>query len=384
MEELLQRVAEIRGMPASLVKRSAQARADKIGTTLEAVLREWAGDADAGEPASAQPEATEPLSDAPAPPAAPAAPAAPPAKVTTDSLVQLAADAKRMPPKLILSSATARAEHSESTIDEVLADWAGVDLDELRAAADAAPASPEAAAEPEPATAAPPEQDSASAPTSAKEEEPEAAPEVDVIEASAPEADTPSEEAKETPGARSGYPRWLAAAFVLIPLLAIIYILLTPSGPDCGNAGQLLVDPTTGQTVNCDGSAFGLVQADFFAEGEILYVQCAACHSADGSGGAGPAFTGGALLAVFPAGSCAEQIEWTQLGTAGWPDPTYGATNKPVGGFGLMPGFGGRLTDEQVAAVSLFNRVEFGGQPLEQAEIDCGLVGGAATEAASS
>ena len=44
MDELLQRVAELKGMPASLVERSAQARAEKTGTTLEAVLQEWAGE----------------------------------------------------------------------------------------------------------------------------------------------------------------------------------------------------------------------------------------------------------------------------------------------------------------------------------------------------
>ena len=41
------------------------------------------------------------------------------------------------------------------------------------------------------------------------------------------------------------------------------------------------------------------------------------------------------------------------------------------------------LTPEQIAAVSLYERVQFGGQVLEEAELDCGLVegeGGEGTE----
>ena len=40
MDELLQQVAELRGMPASLVERSARARAEKTGATVEEVLQE--------------------------------------------------------------------------------------------------------------------------------------------------------------------------------------------------------------------------------------------------------------------------------------------------------------------------------------------------------
>jgi mono/diheme cytochrome c family protein len=129
----------------------------------------------------------------------------------------------------------------------------------------------------------------------------------------------------------------------------------------------------SGEAVNCDGSAYGTVVVDFFADGAAIYTQCAACHAADGSGGAGPAFSGGALLSTFPAGSCLDQTEWISLGTAGWPDATYGATDKPVGGFGAMPGFAASLTEEQIAEVALYERVQFGGQDLAEAEADCGF-----------
>ena len=375
MDELLQRVAELRGMPASLVERSAQARAEKTGTTLEAVLQEWAGEQQVtgdrsqvtGEEATDDRRQTtdDSLKTSDSAPVDSA-----PTEVTTDHLVQLAAVAKRMPPKLILSSATARAEHSDSTLEAVLADWAGVDLEELRRQADASEPSavssqPSAEAEP-----------SAAEETEAESREPiaeeELKAETEVIEASPAVVEEPTED-EDAPLARGGYPRWLAAAFVLIPLLAVTYILVAPNGPDCGTAGQLSIDPVTGETVNCDGTPYGVSAVDFFAQGEGLYSQCAACHGADGSGPAGPAFAGGAVLATFPAGSCSEQIEWVRVGTAGWPDPTYGATESPVGGAGLMPGFG-TMTDEQLASVSLYERVQFGGQPLEEAEIDCGVV----------
>lgn len=485
MDELLQQVSELRGMPASLVERSAQARADKTGATLEEVLQEWAGEggeADEAQTADAATEAaatdagigtvaeTESTGPSPAEEASPVADAEKPQAVTTDYLVQLAAEAKRMPPRLILSSATARADHSDSTLEEVLADWAGVDLSVLEQQAAAGPAvetppttpdeapdtAPEAqeapAAKPavaagagavagamtmdqlldkvaevkgmpaslakrsaearskktgepveavlaewagvdaadvtaEPADDAAPTVDDAAPIEDASDKDPEedidAGDGIEIIEASADQTTEADGGDESVLGGRGRYPKWLAAAFVLIPLLAIAYILVAPNGPECGTAGQLLVDPVTGETVNCDGSEYGINTVDYFAQGAGLYSQCVACHSADGSGGAGPAFQGGAVLATFPAGSCDTHIEWVRVGTAGWPEPTYGATDKPVGGFGLMPAFSS-MTDEQLASVSLYERVAFGGQSLEEAEVDCGLADEASDDTSST
>ena len=197
-----------------------------------------------------------------------------------------------------------------------------------------------------------------------------------MIEGTAPAESEPQSEPNADEGSRSrGYPAWLAAAFVIIPILAVTYILVTPNGPDCGVAGQLRIDEATGLAVNCDGSEYGSSSVDFLALGSGQYSGCVACHGGNGEGGVGPAFTGGAVLATFPTGTCNEHVEWIRLGTSGWPDDTYGATNKPVGGGGNMPAFG-NLTDEQLAAVALYERVQFGGQPLEEAEADCGLVEG--------
>ena len=463
MDELLKKVAEIRGMPASLVERSAQARADKTGATLEEVLTEWAGGDAAG--SSAAPEeapSPEPAAEA-AVPAEPT-PAEPegaaktvPSEITLDYLITLASDAKRMPPKLIQSSAEARAQHSGTSVESVLAGWAGVDLDELREQAaspateepDPEPVAVEPAApaeEPAPAAAAPvvaaaaataaitldelldkvaeakgmpaslskrsaearakktgepleavlldwaglapdtvvasgaaapaapaAEAEEPSAPAEAPSEPESEATEIEVIEGDAPDP-LPDDAVDEPVGTTSSrYPVWLAAAFVIIPLLAVVYILVAPDGPDCGTGGQLLVDPSTGNAVNCDGSAYGTSVVDNFAEGAAVYAQCVACHSSDGSGGVGPAFSGGAVLATFPSGSCNEHIEWVTLGTGGWPDSTYGATAKPVGGGGVMPQFGSTLDEVSLAQVVLYERVQFGGQDLAEAESDCGL-----------
>lgn len=468
MEELLNQVAEIRGMPASLVKRSAEARAEKEGMTLEAVLAEWAGVEVSAEHVPPEPEPSTPAEVSPSPADEPADESADesgvPGEVTTDYLIQLAADAKRMPPKLILSSGRARAEHSGTPLDEVLAGWAGVDLDELKQQAAAttearppepddrapatddqpvaesepvAPASPAAApvaaaavggigmdelldkvaeakgmpaalakrsaearakktgesleavlaewAGIDPATVASTESAAKPAPvdqvktTQPADSEPadtdtdtsSTSDEIEIIE---PIGGDIVEEDVEAPSTKIGrYPAWLTAAFLIIPLLAVTYILISPNGPQCGTSGQLLVDPVTGNAVNCDGSAYGTSTADYFGNGAAVYAQCQACHGADGSGGAGPAFTDGGILTTFPAGSCADQIEWITLGTSGWPDPTYGANAKPVGGFGLMPAFGSTLDETQIAEVALYERVQFGGEDLAEAEADCGF-----------
>ncbi len=471
MDELLKKVAEIRGMPASLVERSARARAEKTGATLEEVLTEWAGGEAPGPPTPPDP-APVPAAEAPEPAGPPDAGGSVPGAITLDTLIALAAEAKRMPPKLIQSSAEARSEHSGEAIEAVLAGWAGVDLDELEQQArndDGQEKSQEApaVAEPEvpnevpdeapaPATAVapvaaaagaamsldelldkvaevkgmpasltkrsaeakakksgesleaillewaeldpdtvietsgaaepaetPPAAPAASQEPAVQEPEPEAAA-VEVIEGDAPEA--PSDDGVDDASVptSSRYPVWLAAAFVLIPVLAVMYILVAPNGPDCGTGGQLLVDPATGNALNCDGSAYGSSTVDHFAAGATIYAQCAACHSADGSGGVGPAFTNGSVLVTFPSGSCSDHLQWVALGTGGWPDSTYGATGIPVGSGGVMPAFGTSLDEESLAQVVLYERVQFGGQDLAEAEADCGLsADGASVEAAA-
>ena len=169
----------------------------------------------------------------------------------------------------------------------------------------------------------------------------------------------------------SAFSRWLAAVLVVIPLLAALYVVVVPNQPICGSAGQLAVDPATGLAANCDGSAFGEHEASNVRFGaEIFAASCAVCHGATGAGGAGPALAGGAVLETFLEGACQSHIEWVTLGSAGWPDATYGAQNKPVAGG--MPSFG-RLTETELAQVVLYERVALGGEDEEAAEDECGF-----------
>ena len=275
-----------------------------------------------------------------------------------DQLLEKVAEVKGMPAPLAKRSAEARSKKTGEPVEAVLAEWAGIDV--ATVSADAPPP-----AEPTAPVA------SAAAPVA---EEKKVGDDIEIIEAEPADTSNAPDTQDIPPTKRGKYPIWLAAAFVLIPLLAVAYILVSPNGPDCGSGGQLGVDPVTGEAVNCDGSEYGVVAVDNFAAGGALYQQCVACHSDNGSGGVGPAFSSGAILVTFPSGSCSDHVEWVTLGTGGWPESTYGATDKPAGGAGLMPGFGTSLTEEQISQVALYERVAFGGQDLDEAEADCGLV----------
>ncbi len=116
---------------------------------------------------------------------------------------------------------------------------------------------------------------------------------------------------------------------------------------------------------------------DFIALGGSIYggtgasgVNCAGCHGAQGQGvGNFPAMTG--VITTFS--SCSDHIEWVTLGASGFlaaGRQTYGDTGRPVS---AMPAFGNSLTEEQLAAVVAFERVRFGGADPQQTAIDCGL-----------
>ncbi|MEA3502687.1 MAG: hypothetical protein U9R47_07920, partial [Actinomycetota bacterium] len=129
---LLTVVAEARGMPESIIERSAKARAGAAGVSLDDVLHEWAQE-EGLEAASLQeaprPKATtiSPL-PTPAPKAQPpaagptAAPAA--AALTGAALLTAVAEARGMPESLVERSAKARAKKTDTTVDDVLNEWA--------------------------------------------------------------------------------------------------------------------------------------------------------------------------------------------------------------------------------------------------------------------
>lgn len=305
-----------------------------------------------------------------------------------------AAAAMGLPESLVQRSAEARAAESGQSVDDILAAWAG---GEAPPAAAEPAASPEEAA-PEPAAETAETPDSPQEPAAA---EPVAPPEISVPAepAAATAAPTRKPVPAEVTAAEAAHlpevitvptagikektnfviPRWLTALMITVPLLALFALGGSATGA-CGEATELTTDVISGEIVNCDGSEFtgggaGGGGTDFVALGGDIYagqgvagVNCAGCHGVNGQGsGAFPALTG--VLTTF--GSCADHIEWVELGSQGWPDATYGDTNKPVGGG--MPGFSGSLTAEQIASVVAFERVRFGGQDPEEALVDCGL-----------
>ena len=349
------------GVPADLLQRAAAARAEADGRTTEAIIAEWSGEEPpAAAPAPAAAGETGPTPDAPGLPSA--------ESLIGEALVTAAAEAKGIPASLTERSARARAEADGVSVEQVMRDWvveAGLAAAGAAAAAPA-PTTPEPAAPPAVApssSAATPAVEEPAAATPAVEEP--AAPVVEVLPPTVPVDEAADEEEVERRISR--YPAWLAAVLVVIPLLAALYVVVVPNQPSCGSAGQLAIDPATGLAANCDGSAFGEHEAsNVLLGGEIFAASCAVCHGATGAGGVGPALAGGAVLETFP--SCESHIKWVTLGSAGWPDTTYGAQNKPV--TGGMPGFGS-LNETELAQVVLYERVELGLADEEAAEADC-------------
>jgi mono/diheme cytochrome c family protein len=97
---------------------------------------------------------------------------------------------------------------------------------------------------------------------------------------------------------------------------------------------------------------------------------CATCHGGGGQGGVGPSLEN--VMTTWP--TCAEQQEWIALGSERWKQvhgPTYGADDQPIKA--PMPGFDDRLSDEEIASVAAFERVQYGGGELDAVFADCGL-----------
>lgn len=279
-----------------------------------------------------------------------------------DQLLSKISEATGVPVDLLERAVRARASSAGVSAEALAAEWAGEPVPEGGAA-------PAPADQPAAAPAAP-------APAPATE-----APKGPVVEVLEPTAEPPAPAVEEDPepepvGASTNFPRWLSAAFLIIPLLAVSYALLAPNGPNCGTSGALAIDPVTGEAENCDGTPYGVEAVNFFTLGETLYEgKCASCHGAAGQGGTGPALSGGSVVVLFP--SCAEHVEWIRFGTNGWTEATgrttYGAIEKPVGGSGaIMPGFAS-LTESELREVTLYERVAFGQELYADAETGCGL-----------
>ena len=315
MSENLARAAEAMGAPEILVQRSAEARSGASGVPVEEILAAWAGGGSA--PSASQPAAPTPASQ----PAAPT-PASQPAAPTPASQ----------------------------------------------------PAAPVSAAAP-------------AAPTPTPSPAPAAAPVV--VAPLPPPSEVTTKEAISFPvvvsvptaglteRTSSTLPRWLAALFLVVPVIGLLYLAGNSARAGCVEGGvELAVNRIDSTVANCDGSEFtGRAEdtaGNFLAVGEALFETCAGCHGANGEGGVGPTFV--TVLSTFS--SCADHIEWVTLATGGFQEAgraTYGDLAKSVGGGGFMPGFATSNTPEEIASVVVFERIRFGGADPDETLIECGL-----------
>ena len=290
-------------------------------------------------------------------------------------LVNKVAEILNAPVDLVQRSAEARAAASGVTVDDVLSSWAGGESVAASAPKEEAPVE-EASVEEAPVEETVEE---ASVEEALKEEVVVATPATRQVTKSISFAN-------ETMGIKinSGnlLPKWLNVSFIIIPLFILVGLISSSNTQECGEKGMLNVDRKSQEAVNCDGSPYegrGVAATNtvnYIALGQEVYAgaaACAGCHGGGGGGGVGPAFTGGALYTTFP--TCADHTKWIQLGSAGWQaevGPTYGAEDTvSIGG---MPGFQGKLTEDELYAVVVFERVVFGGGNTEEVLRDCGLL----------
>ena len=291
-------------------------------------------------------------------------------------LVNKVAEILNAPVDLVQRSAEARAQASGKSVEEVLSSWAGGESITSSAPKEEAPVEE-----------APKEEVVIEEET--QEEEPvEIAPtEEDVVPTTVTKQVTKSISfANETMGIKINsenlLPKWLNFSFIIIPLFILVGLISSSNTQECGERGMLNVDRKSQEAVNCDGSPYegkGVAATNtinYIALGQEVYAgaaACAGCHGGGGGGGVGPAFIGGALYTTFP--TCADHTKWIQLGSAGWQaevGPTYGAEDTvSIGG---MPGFQGKLTEDEIYAVVVFERVVFGGGNTEEVLSDCGLL----------
>lgn len=158
--------------------------------------------------------------------------------------------------------------------------------------------------------------------------------------------------------ASSRAPGWIIAAFVIIPVVSLIYMTQFSRGVQCGQAGTLQV-AADGSLETCEGKPLpspgtgGRTQEG--PDGEEIYARrCAACHGPRGEGGVGTPLNkdnGTKLLENFP--DAAAQIDFVSKGNQAFPQGWGKNSQLPKG---VMPAFGETLSPEEIKAVVAFER----------------------------
>jgi mono/diheme cytochrome c family protein len=140
---------------------------------------------------------------------------------------------------------------------------------------------------------------------------------------------------------RRKIPFWAMATLSLMPVWAFMYVRAVTEPPE-------VVEGPLGI-------------------GTEIYSNCASCHGAAGGGGVGYPFSGGEVLKTFP--HIEDQIRYVTYGTEGYnaagveiygnPDREGGA--HVTGNRGVMPAFGGQLTQYEIVAVVCHERYDLAG-----------------------
>ena len=133
---------------------------------------------------------------------------------------------------------------------------------------------------------------------------------------------------------RTRIPMWVAPVLLVLPFWAVLY---AGAFGERHKAGP--VDPLV------------LGQQVYTANG------CSGCHGVAGEGGVGPALKGGDAKLTFP--NEADHIAWVKSGSGPFAGKAYGDPARPGGqrmAKGIMPGFAGTLSEQQIEAVVKYER----------------------------
>lgn len=154
-----------------------------------------------------------------------------------------------------------------------------------------------------------------------------------------PDPVAPWVEAAQT---RRKIPFWAASVLMLLPLWAVVYALtLDPPTPTEPGPKELGAEVYAGKG-------------------------CSGCH---GAGGAGAGAVPGLQTVAEDFARPADMVTWIALGTTGYQAAGIEeyAPGKAVGGRGNMPGWMDSLTAEELMAVVLHERYEYGGEEFDLA-----------------
>jgi mono/diheme cytochrome c family protein len=116
------------------------------------------------------------------------------------------------------------------------------------------------------------------------------------------------------------------------------------------------------------------VAAGPLAVGAEVYGNCSSCHGGSGEGGPGYPLAGGEVNLTFP--HIEDQLRFVYFGTEGYNAAgisNYGDPNREggahtTGSLGLMPAWGGQLTDADILAVVCHERYTLGVDPAADPE----------------